>query len=72
MIEDRDDSWRSLVVRSLRWTAAARWLRDPDSAEFARVIAEVFAARLCGPDQGVMRDANEFLAAQRRKILRKK
>lgn len=72
MIEDRDDSWRSLVARSLRWTAVSRWLRDPDSAEFAWAIAQVFAMRLCEPDQRSIKDANWLLNARRRKNHRKK
>ena len=60
--------WKLLIMGYRKWMGISTLVRDPASAEFARVIAEVFAMRLCEPDQGSTRKAVGVLAAgQRRK-----
>lgn len=39
------------------WAKAARKIMDPDSAECARQIAEIYAQRLCGEEQGMFAQA---------------
>lgn len=66
MIQWAETAWLRLLQGCLRWRAAAQWLRDPDSAAFARSVADAYAMRLCEPEQGQVEEAARVLAAKRR------
>lgn len=56
--------WLSLIYDHRKWTAAARKIKDPESAQFLLAIAEHHALMLCEAEQGSFSRAAWFLAME--------